>query len=210
MSFLFWIFNFFMLLVASAGRETLNTTGWVIVLFVWVFGAWWLHRERRQAKGRRRTQGRRTSPTDPRDDPDYDGYYDDVEIILRVRGVRPAGKWRRATSDWFHVSGVMHHAADAEAFIRGVQAAHDAGRDFGLTVEQEPDNAYDPKAISVFGWWDSGAREPRSAKIGYLPRELAAEVKGATPLAGELESVWLKPIDDKRDGLSVRMFLLKR
>jgi hypothetical protein len=197
-----------MTLVAIAGLSTFDGMAWGIFLSIWIVLAWSLNR-RPQPSGRRRTQGERKSAADPRDDSDYDGYYDDVDIILRTRGIRPPGNWRRATSDWFQVAGVMHHASSSEDFIRGVQAAHDEDREFGLHLVREPDNPYDSSAVAVHGWWDSGATEPRSVKIGYLPREVAAKAKRTSKLAGELESVWLKPIDNERDGLSVRMYLLE-
>lgn len=81
---------------------------------------------------------------------------------------RPEGVWTQF-SVVEEVAGVQRYRANVEAFAARAAIDSRAGRPYGLTLQPDPSNAHDPKAIKVLSAYDG-------AQLGFLPRGLAAEV----------------------------------
>ena len=45
-----------------------------------------------------------------------------------------------------------------------------------VVLEKEPDNGYDPNAIKVIGKWKDQNQKEQEGMIGYIPKEVAAEI----------------------------------
>jgi len=90
----------------------------------------------------------------------------------------PEGEWVRSTSR-VKVAGVKFRLGNVERFIRGVKSAENSGHYYGVHIEAEPDNEFDPNAIKVFGdvsvknWF---SRKQLRLHIGYLSEETARYV----------------------------------
>ena len=92
---------------------------------------------------------------------------------------RPAeGPWR-ISHERVEVAGVHHYATSVRTFAREIDVG---SAPFGLCLELEPSNPYDNNAIKVLGITRS---RPDGIMLGYIPRELAAELSGKEPLAAE-------------------------
>ncbi|MHA1548335.1 MAG: HIRAN domain-containing protein [Alphaproteobacteria bacterium] len=77
------------------------------------------------------------------------------------------------------VVGVHYRKRNAFAFTKAVRKAERRGSEYGVRLKREPNNSHDSNAVAVFGvvvrrGWVR--RILREWHIGYLPRELAAEL----------------------------------
>jgi hypothetical protein len=124
---------------------------------------------------------------------------------------RPSGAWIQATG-LLDVVGVQHRKAEALAFARAVQTAEQKGWPYGVRLEREPFNRYDPNAIKVIGHAHVkplfGAPSERSWHIGYVPREVAEELvedlfSQNHPCGAELYGVYVG-----RDFIDIEFFVL--
>lgn len=79
-------------------------------------------------------------------------------------------QWRQLCSWIQNVMGEQYH--------REALTAWAAAGDRALELVREPHNERDRHAIAVFGVWDGGAAR---GLLGYLPRELAAEIASSRP-----------------------------
>jgi hypothetical protein len=110
---------------------------------------------------------------------------------------KPEGNWVQTTMAE-SVVGVHYRKADAVAFARAARNAEVKGLVYGVELEHRPDNRHDPNAIAVIGvaerkgWF---SRSVRRWNIGYLDRDVAAEIVGdlvskGFPVAAELYSIY--------------------
>jgi hypothetical protein len=111
---------------------------------------------------------------------------------------RPQGDWvgfTNATS----IVGVSMRRKEAAAFADAVSEAERHRLIYGVNLQYEPNNPHDPNALAVIGTAECrgffGGSKTREWKIGYLPREIAAEVVGelikpGLPVGIELFSVY--------------------
>ena len=90
---------------------------------------------------------------------------------------RPEGEWV-ATTLWEKVVGVHYRKDDAMAFASAAAKAERNNLQYGVILQEEPDNPYDSKAIAVYGCAERRGIFKSSVKcwhIGYLNRDLASE-----------------------------------
>lgn len=86
----------------------------------------------------------------------------------------------------------MGHRKDAaSAFARAVWTAEKRGTVYGLRLEPDPTNAYDRKAIKIFGVVGS-----EEWHIGFVDADTAADISTDIitrdlPIAGELYEVYI-------------------
>lgn len=100
----------------------------------------------------------------------------------------PEGKWVKATLV-SQVEGIQHRRANAEAFASAAHKAEQRRQPYGLRLELDPTNPFDPNAIKVFG--EANGREWH---IGYVDRHTAADVASdlverAVPFDAELYAI---------------------
>lgn len=96
------------------------------------------------------------------------------------------------------VVGIQHRRGAAEAFAIAAERAGRDGRIYGVRLKREAANRHDSNAIAVHGFADVRGwfgRRRREWHIGYLPRELAAELMRDlllrnVPVAAELWSIY--------------------
>lgn len=136
-----------------------------------------------------------------RDSQDYDNFDDDDDDIVsfEVGGRRSStrekdwwafsfppnrpeeGPWRIALGS-VEVAGTQHRRDEVSSFVHEVQATQDQGKldqfPFSVILEAEPSNRHDRNAIKVLG---KTAVCPGPRLLGYLPRDLAAELAGSEP-----------------------------
>jgi HIRAN domain-containing protein len=100
---------------------------------------------------------------------------------LSARGIRVAG-----------VAGAARHHADA-------LAAEDVGPGRPLELRRDPGNEHDPSAIAVHG--------PGGEQVGWVPREIAAELASALDAGEPIAAVVLREQRasprDPRSGLTM-------
>lgn len=109
----------------------------------------------------------------------------------------PDGKWVQTTLTE-SVVGVHYRKADAVAFARAARKAEAKGLQYGVQLEHRPDNPADTNAVAVMGVAEQKGWFSRSVgqwHIGYLDRDLAAEivsglVSRGIPVAAELYSIY--------------------
>ncbi len=90
----------------------------------------------------------------------------------------PEGDWIRATGV-VSVVGIPYRKQAAQSFADAVRVAERKGLHYGLSLEPEPDNPHDPNAIAVHGVAETrGLLRTTTGTwhIGYLPRDLAADI----------------------------------
>ncbi len=128
--------------------------------------------------------------------------WDDREPTVneRFEVVRPEGykrMWRQVK-----VAGTSaYHASAARTFA--------LGSDRRVRLVAEPSNPRDPNAIAVVGECAGLVRRRRDLMLGYLPRELAADIADLRlpvhRIAAHLVSIWMMERD--RDFFSIRLSL---
>lgn len=82
------------------------------------------------------------------------------------------------------IAGIHHYKDDALAFFAAVQKCESRDWFYSLILSREPDNPHDPHAISVWGAWTEKSwlkTKDRQEQLGYVPRDLAAEIARTTP-----------------------------
>src|SRR5262249_61991388 len=100
------------------------------------------------------------------------------ERNLRFLPEIPPG-WRIWAAD-IEVAGTSHRIDAAVAFAQAEGQY--------LTLEPEPTNPHDPKAIRVLGWTQSRGI-PESFFVGYVPKELAEVMP--PEYQPRIKNVWL-------------------
>jgi len=103
---------------------------------------------------------------------------------------QPAGVWVRATIV-VEVAGIQHRKADAAAFCAYANRAEGLKEPYGLRLEIDPNNSFDPNAIKVFGH-----AQGREWHIGYVDAETAKDaakdlLSAHIPIAAELYSIYV-------------------
>lgn len=91
---------------------------------------------------------------------------------------RSPGDWVQFTNV-LDVVGVVHRLTDGQAFARAAQIAERRRLMYGVNLQFEPNNPHDRNAIAVIGAADCPGLfgvKAKEWKIGYLPREVAADV----------------------------------
>jgi hypothetical protein len=117
-------------------------------------------------------------------------YFDDPKHIRRFDHRPPKGLPSKLVEN-VEVAGVSHEPwrQNIEMYMRG--------REHGLALERDPDNAIDPNSIKVIGIWrDAESGEIRRLQIGWVPGPLARMIAEAVP--------------DKRLGATLRVMFLPR
>ncbi|MCI4661033.1 MAG: HIRAN domain-containing protein [Neomegalonema sp.] len=112
--------------------------------------------------------------------------------------------WRLAEGDhFFQVAGLGFRKTALNKFIASLKADAEQGFPFGLRLERDPTNGFDPNAVKVIGYTTEV-----SEHIGFVPKEMAREIADAlpaeTPLAADLKYVFTKP-HESGDGVRARM-----
>ena len=90
----------------------------------------------------------------------------------------PAG-WRILTPE-MEVAGVKHHLDDVLSFMKSKQIEFD--------FEAEPGNEYDANAIKIIGI-KHGLFRKKQFHLGYVPKEVAAEIAGKVSTADAVEFI---------------------
>jgi hypothetical protein len=157
---------------------------------------------------------------DSRDYDDFDDDDDDDDIVsFEVRGRRRStrekdwwafnfppnqpegGPWRIALAS-VEVAGTQHRHDDVSSYVHEVQATQNQGKldqfPFSVLLEAEPTNRYDRNAVKVLG--KTGVR-PGVRLLGYLPRDLAAELAGSELPPIEAVRYFERDYFDDRDNL---------
>jgi hypothetical protein len=89
----------------------------------------------------------------------------------------------RICHERIEVAGVHHRKSAVKAFARDVDDGVSRGDfAFGIRLERDPANPHDKNAIKVLGWTQ---RQPGSVLLGFVPREIAAELAGKEPIAAQ-------------------------
>jgi len=92
---------------------------------------------------------------------------------------RPEGGPWRIVMPGVEIAGTQYRRNDVSSFVHEVQATQNQGRleqfPFSVSLEAEPTNRHDRNAVKILG--TTGVR-PGSRMLGYLPRDLAAELAG--------------------------------
>lgn len=116
---------------------------------------------------------------------------------------RPAGDWTNFTN-MVSVVGVQHRRDSAAAFASAARKAERSGLIYGVNLQFEPNNPHDPNALAVIGAADRkrlfGGIQAQEWKIGYLPREVAAEVCDQLIRPGLSVGIELYSIYEGREG----------
>lgn len=96
---------------------------------------------------------------------------------------RPGGSWVnwKIGSGWFELAGAQHRLSDAKRFLEAAEFAADRGNPFGLRLERDPGNTHDPNAVRVIGCIEEEAAPGTMIHIGFVPRDVAAEVAKLHP-----------------------------
>lgn len=87
----------------------------------------------------------------------------------------PHGEWD-VIYDEVNVVGEQYRLESVADFIKGATDAVGRQGPFGVMLKPDPDNAHDPHAVMVVGWWTKpglfgSKREERT--VGYLPSKMA-------------------------------------
>lgn len=135
---------------------------------------------------------------------EFDSVPDDVEFRLptdpkhmaRLNQAYPPGY----SAEYRHiqVAGTSHRKGDVITFIRG-----DKRR---LQLVKEPHNKFDENAIAVYGECLFRGK-PFRAHLGYLPKEVAAELTLHTDIKAALTKMFYKP-EDNYDAAGLRIDVL--
>lgn len=126
---------------------------------------------------------------------------------------RPPGEWV-GFSTILDVVGIQHRRADAEAFAGAAQKAEAKRLEYGIGLQWEPDNPHDPNAIAVIGIAQSkrwlSPVQTSEWKVGYLPREVSAEIVARLIQLGLPVGAVLHEIKTNDDGgyLDIRVVVL--
>jgi hypothetical protein len=111
---------------------------------------------------------------------------------------KPPGEWAQTTIVQ-KVAGVAHHRVSASRFASAVKNAEVYALPYGLRLEPEPTNKFDPNAIRVIGFADTkgwmGGTKRQEWLIGYVSANTAAELKTdlishGVPIAAELYNIF--------------------
>lgn len=110
---------------------------------------------------------------------------------------RAAGEWVQFTN-LVDIVGITHRLTDAHAFARAAQTAERRRLTYGVNLQFEPNNSHDSNAIAVIGLADCPGLfglKAKEWKVGYLPREVAADVvseliEPRLPVSVELYSIY--------------------
>lgn len=98
--------------------------------------------------------------------------------VIRTAAPDRDPNWRQLCSWAQDIVGEQYHKPEIMAW--------EAAPDRALEVVREPQNPHDPNAIAIFGVWDGGSRR---GHLGYLPRELAADIAATRPVDMPLKAV---------------------
>ena len=112
--------------------------------------------------------------------------------LFDPRATTPPGHWQTIVES-AAIRGErfrLHHCLE---FVSGMNAAFKEDRVYGIKLEREPDNLFDPHAIRALGFWLEPNGVENFRLIGYLDHEHAARISHtvgqATPLAGVLRRI---------------------
>lgn len=83
---------------------------------------------------------------------------------------KPEGDWVGFKAQ-MELSGSHHASNEVNGFIKATRALKAGVEDPIITVVRENDNAFDRNALRVDATWDG-----KTWKLGYMPREFAAEI----------------------------------
>ena len=129
---------------------------------------------------RTETSRNHATPSDHPYDMDSGHFEDSDRPVRRVifEANRPEGEWVnwKIGSGWFEVAGVRHRARDVRHFLSQAERAQGQGQPFGVLLEPEPGNLHDANAIQVYGWTRNADDLEMRIFLGYVPRDVAAEV----------------------------------
>ena len=112
----------------------------------------------------------------------------------------PPGDWVQATTVQV-VAGTQYRRRNAWRYCEAVESAESRELFYGVTPVPEPTNRHDPHAIAIFGHCEVKPlfRKPRHRAwhVGYMPRELAAEMHAEflsvnIPIAAELYEIFIQ------------------
>ncbi|QMW21600.1 HIRAN domain-containing protein [Sandaracinobacteroides saxicola] len=134
-----------------------------------------------------------------------------METSVGTGRMRPLGKWVQ-TTPLLAVAGTSFRANEVRRFVEAVRLAERQGEHYGVRLERERGNPHDPNAVKVLGYASCrrllrGVRQ-EELHIGYLPREVAAELVGPVIDAGHVHGAELYDIVVGADGVSIRFFVL--
>jgi hypothetical protein len=99
---------------------------------------------------------------------DDDEEYEDLDWVIRPDDPWPDGVTPFGHLDHVAVAGISRNETAAAAFVASPRRI--------VVLEREPGNKYDPNAVSVFGMWEGRDGYATGGPLGYLPREVAAEL----------------------------------
>ncbi|MFQ5574843.1 MAG: HIRAN domain-containing protein [Terriglobia bacterium] len=145
------------------------------------------------------------------DDPTQRGYEkeyrtsSDSPETIRLDQHRPKGL-SRTIGNYVKVSGVSYEPA------RSNLISFTKGRDRRLTVERDPDNEYDPRAIKVIGHWSVDGTE-KQGQVGWIPKattiKIAEELPADAPLAPTIR-VMHKATGKKNPSMRIHVWCPKK
>jgi HIRAN domain len=120
----------------------------------------------------------------------------------------PAGEWVQ-TSTLFEVAGISYRKSQALHWAQEVERVEKAGLNYGLAVKPEATNQNDQNALMIFG---NVQDQENSLHIGYVPREIAADLADYIsshdiPVAAELYDITIVS-ESQMDLVYVRAILL--
>ncbi|MCO5071107.1 MAG: hypothetical protein M9944_07865 [Rhizobiaceae bacterium] len=94
------------------------------------------------------------------------------------------------------VVGAHHNLENCKAFYAAVQEAAEYGvieDDIAIQIRREPNNEFDAYAIKVLGKWTTPEGKSKTAKLGYIHKDLAwkiaQDVSEDDKLYGEFSSI---------------------
>ena len=114
-------------------------------------------------------------------------------VNLRKNGAMPPGDWRRV-SPCLQVAGAHHRKQEGAMFARTAAESDLRGCPFGLAIEREPSNKFDPNALKIMGWVNG-----QRWHLGYVERSFAAYCADRfadAEFAAELHNVYCSPSDN--------------
>ncbi|NQT21354.1 MAG: hypothetical protein HQ592_16730 [Planctomycetes bacterium] len=82
------------------------------------------------------------------------------------------------------------------------------GNDRLVTLQRQPRNQFDPNAVLINAFWRDPKGQPHTAHIGYLPRELAANIAKKHPAAKLFANIgtMFRPIRGKSPGMRINVW----
>jgi hypothetical protein len=128
---------------------------------------------------------------------------------------QPDGLWVQ-TSQLFEIAGVSYRLKEARAWASAAKRAEVNGDRYGVKLELEPGNPHDPNATRVIGVASRrillGRMTEKEWHLGYVPRELAAEVHrdlidSNIELAAELYDIQTNEVEG-HSYIDIRVFIL--